>query len=88
MVATFSAMYLIYVTNVKISIVIEINGSVLGFFYLLLFPIAIHLKCVYFSKHEDEVGLNELEMGKGEFEEVRCELRCNVKYRNKYTQYG
>ena len=38
--------------GVKISTVIEIHGAVIGFFYIFLVPIAIHIKCVYFSRHD------------------------------------
>ena len=45
--------YLLYTLNIKIAMIIEINGSVIGFLYVFLIPILVHIKCVYFTKHDE-----------------------------------
>lgn len=46
--------YFLYSAKIKIETVIEINGSVIGFLYVSLIPIVVHLKCVYFTKHDED----------------------------------
>ena len=29
---------------------IDINGAVIGFFFIYFFPVVLHVKCMYFSK--------------------------------------
>lgn len=36
--------------QVNISDIIDINGAVIGFFFIYLIPAVLHLKCLYFSK--------------------------------------
>lgn len=40
----------IYFGNVGIQILIEINGAIIGFFFIYLLPAVMHFKCLYFPK--------------------------------------
>ena len=52
----FGVMYVLEATGVNIATVIEINGSVIGFMYVILMPILLHWKCIYFSNKNEETG--------------------------------
>lgn len=43
----------VYLTNLTIQNLITINGGIIGFFFIYLLPAMMHLKCLYFSSHED-----------------------------------
>lgn len=43
----------IFFTAVPISVLIEINGAVVGFFFIYFIPAAMHFKCVYIDKKYD-----------------------------------
>ncbi len=36
--------------RVDIDYIIDLNGGVLGFFFIYFIPAALHVKCLYFSK--------------------------------------
>jgi hypothetical protein len=36
--------------QVDVSDIIDINGAVIGFFFIYLIPAVLHLKCLYFSR--------------------------------------
>lgn len=55
-VGTFVICYILNKFEINTELIIKLNGSVIGFFYLFLIPIVIHIKCVYFSDH-DESGI-------------------------------
>jgi hypothetical protein len=67
----------------RVDVMIEINGSVIGYVYAFLIPICMHLKCVYFdcssgfikgeSDHNLAIRLNE------------CE--CENQYSSKWSLY-
>ena len=38
------------VLGFSIEKLIDINGAVIGFFFIYLFPAILHIKCMYFSK--------------------------------------
>ena len=42
--------FFISVVQVKIDTIIDINGAVLGFCFIYLIPVLIHVRCVYFPK--------------------------------------
>ena len=42
--------FLIGLFEVDINDIIDINGSVVGFFFIYLIPAVLHIKCLYFSK--------------------------------------
>ena len=39
--------------GINVDILVELNGSVLGFLFAYLIPVSIHIKCKYFTKAED-----------------------------------
>ena len=49
-------MYILEATGINIATVIEINGSVIGFMYVILMPILLHWKCIYYTKKNEETG--------------------------------
>ena len=51
--ATILVCLVIRLTNVSAEILIELNGSIVSFFFIYVIPISIHLKCVYFSSSEE-----------------------------------
>ena len=42
--------FLIGIFKISISDIIDINGAVIGFFFIYLIPVILHIKCLYFSK--------------------------------------
>ena len=40
---------LIKLTNVSITVIIELNGAIVSFFFIYLIPIGLHIKCIYFT---------------------------------------
>jgi len=36
--------------QVSITDIIDINGAVIGFFFIYFLPAGLHIKCLYFSK--------------------------------------
>jgi len=42
--------YLLYILELRISVILEVTGSLMSLFYVIIIPVAIHLKCVYFDK--------------------------------------
>ena len=78
-VCTYGLAYLIYALGVKVSTIIEINGSVIGFLYVFLIPIAVHIKCVYFTKHDENGELVvEEEDENGNMVEVEGLCKCKI----------
>jgi sodium-coupled neutral amino acid transporter 9 len=57
--ATIFISLVIRLTEIKASIIIELNGSIVSFFFLYLIPIGLHLKCVYFSNNGNTKGTEE-----------------------------
>ena len=65
--AAYGLCYCIYVCGIKASTMIEINGSVVGFLYIFLIPIMVHIMCEYFRPH-DEVGYMLMKKDSSEYE--------------------
>ncbi len=42
--------YLVYVSGVRLDVMISINGAVVGFFYVFMIPIWIHFRCVFWNR--------------------------------------
>lgn len=42
--------YLVYVSGIHLEVMISINGAVVGFSYVVVIPIWLHLKCVFFDR--------------------------------------
>ena len=71
--ATILISLIIRLTEVRAEVLIELNGSIVSFFFIYVIPIGLHLKCVYFSTPEErEHRLSEKEKAlveeKGEIE--------------------
>lgn len=43
---------MIRLLGIKIDTIIAINGAIIGFFNIYLFPAILHVKCLYFSKNK------------------------------------
>ena len=41
---------LVFFLKVTIGVLIEINGAIIGFFFIYLLPAVMHAKCLYFKK--------------------------------------
>jgi hypothetical protein len=37
---------------VKINTIVDINGSVIGFFFIYFLPAILHIRCQYFAKNK------------------------------------
>ena len=42
--------YLVYISGVNLQALISFNGAVVGYSYVIVIPIWIHLKCVWYDK--------------------------------------
>ena len=46
--ATFTILcYLLYISNINLQSLISFNGAVVGYSYVIVIPIGIHLKCLW-----------------------------------------
>ena len=47
----------VFFGNVSIESLIEINGAIIGFFFIYLLPAMMHAKCLYFTcwKNDEEI---------------------------------
>jgi hypothetical protein len=43
---------MIRLIKVKINEIVDLNGSVIGFFFIYFLPSILHLRCLYFSKNK------------------------------------
>jgi hypothetical protein len=39
-------------TGLSIDVIIELNGGVVGFFYVYLLPAGLHFKCLYYNNND------------------------------------
>lgn len=58
-VAIIGAALGIYFANVSIELIIEINGAVIGFFFVYLMPASMHFKCLYLPKKKPPVIVHQ-----------------------------
>jgi hypothetical protein len=50
---------------------VEFNGAVIGFFFIYLFPSAIHFKCIFMKhSHQEESKENKEEKGNEKYVEM------------------
>ena len=75
--------YAVYASGVHLQVLISINGAVVGYIYVIIIPIWIHLKCVWFDKSSGAIEGDE--ESKKEIEQNFCE--CENTYRSKFTKY-
>jgi len=57
--------------EVNINDIIDINGAVIGFFFIYLIPAVLHIKCLYFSKGKKRIPKIELKIEEGQTVEVK-----------------
>ena len=74
---------LVYLSGIHLQALISFNGAVVGYSYVIVIPIWIHLKCVWYDRSsgqvKDDPEHNAL------IEPNLCE--CNNEYRSKWTLY-
>lgn len=54
--------------DVNIRYIIQFNGTVFGFIYCYLIPVALHIKCCYFTDHSLKVVAGVIEDSKSPVE--------------------
>lgn len=54
-VALISVCLIIRLTKVEIGDIIELNGAVVGFFFIYFFPVVTHLQCLYFPSIKQSI---------------------------------
>ena len=42
--------YLVYISGINLQALISFNGAVVGYSYVIVIPIWIHLKCVWYDR--------------------------------------
>lgn len=73
----------VFLSNVYVEVTISINGAVVSYIYVLLIPIIIHFKCVYFDKSSGTI------IGDEEHNMQICPNSCECEntYQSKWTLY-
>lgn len=51
--------YGVYASGVHLQVLISINGAVVGYTYVIVIPIWIHLKCVWYDKSSGAIEGDE-----------------------------
>ena len=74
---------LIYISGIQLQSLINFAGAVVGYFYIIAIPIAVHFKCVWFNKssgfiENDEERNSEVKLN-------QCE--CDNSYKSKWSLY-
>jgi hypothetical protein len=70
-----------YLSQVSIDTLININGSIVGNLIVIVIPIWLHIKCVFFDKKCGNIEEDLVE----NTENVSC--NCHYTYSNKATKY-
>lgn len=39
-------------TKIEVDAIIEVNGAVVGFFFIYFLPLIMHIKCVYYDPYQ------------------------------------
>jgi hypothetical protein len=73
----------VYLLNVKVQLILSVNGAVIGYIYVIIVPIWIHLKCVWVDHHSGYIEADEEWNAK--IEPNPC--HCNCSYSSKWTLY-
>lgn len=40
----------VFMSGINLDTIFSLNGAVLGYLYIIVLPIVVHLKCIYFDK--------------------------------------
>ena len=51
--------YVVYASGVHLQVLISINGAVVGYIYVIIIPIWIHPKCVWYDKSSGAIEGDE-----------------------------
>ena len=78
--------YLLYASGLKVSTIVEINGSVIGFLYIFFIPVLVHVKCRYFSQHDEQGYMLAREEGQGG-RLVRSKCGCRIDEASRLQRY-
>lgn len=78
------ASYIVYILNVHLDVMIDLNGAIIGFTYVILIPISIHFECVF--KNRTSGFIKDQDEWNREIETNECE--CDNNYRSKWTLYA
>lgn len=68
---------LIGLLKISITDIININGAVIGFFFIYFLPALLHIKCMYFSKGKRPVPKIEMKIEE-ERRETDIEIQTSV----------
>jgi len=55
----FGAATIVFISGVNFQLIIIVNGAVIGYLYVILIPIFMHFKCVWFAKHSGTIEGDE-----------------------------
>ena len=75
--------FLVFVSGARLQFLINIEGAIIGYIYVMVIPIWIHLKCVWYDKSSGTVEGDE--QRNRQVVPNMCE--CDNHYRSKYTLY-
>ena len=51
--------FAVFVSGIHMSVVFALNGAVIGFLYVILIPVWIHLKCIWFDRSSGTIEGDE-----------------------------
>ena len=77
------ASILVYVLGANFQLLYTINGSVIAFSYVIVIPIWIHLKCIWYDRSSGTIEGNE-EWNK---KIIFNSCQCNARYKSKWLLY-
>jgi hypothetical protein len=49
----------VYESGVKLAVMLSINGAVIGYIYVIIIPVWVHLKCVFFDRTGGQIEGDE-----------------------------
>ena len=68
---------LIGLLKISITDIININGAVIGFFFIYFLPAVLHIKCMYFSKGKRPIPKIEMKIDEGK-RDTGIEIQSNL----------
>ena len=70
-----------FMLGVNLKSLLSINGAVLGYFYVILIPIWVHLKCIYFNRSSGFIENDEEWNSKIVLNECECHQNYSAKWK-------
>ena len=49
-IAVIMISYAIYASGIDLQIIFSLNGALLGYIYIIIFPIFVHWKCIFYKR--------------------------------------